>query len=246
MHKIIKAKVREPEAGFKLHYFPDISVDNASETFRKYRCSGCFQTETFTAATDGCGEKTPAPENRNVIAGKENSDTGNRDGFAKGFEVGRHEGIKAGQQQLAGVAAEFKARISDLERSRIELCRQAEKGAVELALAIGRKIVGQALTVDRDIVVHVVKSALARVLDTGRIKVKINPEDFAALTGADFDFSQFAESPDSFVFEAADSVSPGGCLIETEFGDIDARIEQQLAAIETELRQQLNTALSEA
>jgi flagellar assembly protein FliH len=37
-------------------------------------------------------------------------------------------------------------------------------------------------------------------------------------------------------FEAEDSVQSGGCVIETDLGEIDARIEKQIQAVEESFR----------
>jgi flagellar assembly protein FliH len=40
----------------------------------------------------------------------------------------------------------------------------------------------------------------------------------------------------SILFEEDDSIQPGGCLIETNQGDIDARLESQVRVIEGDIR----------
>jgi flagellar biosynthesis/type III secretory pathway protein FliH len=44
--------------------------------------------------------------------------------------------------------------------------------------------------------------------------------------------NHFLENIDDVHLEAEDSIQSGGCLIETDRGDIDARIEKQFEAIE--------------
>jgi flagellar assembly protein FliH len=70
------------------------------------------------------------------------------------------------------------------------------------------------------------------VENPGKIKVKLNPADLQFIQDTKSQLSHFLDDVDSIRFEAEDSIQSGGCLIETDMGDIDARIETQLQAIE--------------
>ncbi len=44
------------------------------------------------------------------------------------------------------------------------------------------------------------------------------------------------ENIDHVTLEAAENIQSGGCIIETDLGEIDARIEKQLQAVEESFR----------
>ena len=44
------------------------------------------------------------------------------------------------------------------------------------------------------------------------------------------------ENIDNVTLEAAENIQNGGCIIETDLGEIDARIEKQLQAVEESFR----------
>ena len=50
--------------------------------------------------------------------------------------------------------------------------------------------------------------------------------------------SRFLHNVESIRFEAEASIQSGGCLIETDMGDLDARIEKQFQAIEESFQTQ--------
>jgi len=107
---------------------------------------------------------------------------------------------------------------------------------VELALAIAQKVICREISTDRETVVHVAKKALATVDDPGRIKIKLNPSDLQFINETKYQLSNLTANVNHVAFEAEESIQSGGCIIETELGEIDARIEKQLQAIEESFR----------
>jgi flagellar biosynthesis/type III secretory pathway protein FliH len=126
-----------------------------------------------------------------------------------------------------------------LQNIRQEIHQEIEKEVVQLALAIAKKIVCHEVKTTRETVVCIAREALSRVENPGKIKIKLNPEDFQFINDTQSQLSRFLQNVDNIRFEAADSVQSGGCLIETDRGDIDARIEKQFQVIEETFRSQL-------
>lgn len=104
---------------------------------------------------------------------------------------------------------------------------RAETGVVDLALHIAKKIVGREVAIDREIALNLVKISLGKLHNRSVAKVHLNPEDLAFVEqhSEDFNFRGTVE------LIGDQSISVGGCLIHTETGDIDARIESQFDEI---------------
>jgi flagellar biosynthesis/type III secretory pathway protein FliH len=83
------------------------------------------------------------------------------------------------------------------------------------------------------------------VENPGKIKIKLNPEDLRFINNTKSQLSQFLHNVDNIRFEAADTIQSGGCLIETDGGDIDARIEKQFQAIEETFQTQFGQSTQE-
>lgn len=117
--------------------------------------------------------------------------------------------------------------IAQLTALSADVNARAETGVVDLALHIAKKIVGREVAIDREIALNLVKISLGKLHNRSVAKVHLNPEDLA-----------FVENhSDNFNFRGTlelvedRSISAGGCLIHTETGDIDARIESQFDEI---------------
>lgn len=104
---------------------------------------------------------------------------------------------------------------------------QTEKEMVELALEIAKKIVGREVTIDREVALTLVKISLAKLHSRTFAKVLLNPDDFAYIQS----HLERADFHGSIELVEDRSISLGGCLIQTETGEIDARIESQFDEI---------------
>lgn len=99
----------------------------------------------------------------------------------------------------------------------------AEPEMIRLSAAIGRKIVGEELRTSPETIVAIVREALAAVRQGRQIVIRVHPSAVALV--------RKSVGPDLQV-TASESVAPGGCVIESEFGIVDAQLDTQLRVIE--------------
>jgi flagellar assembly protein FliH len=126
--------------------------------------------------------------------------------------------------------------ILQLKNLRRETYQKIEKEVVQLALAIARKIICREIAMDKEVVVCVAQEALALVEDPGQIKIKMNPADLQGINETRYQLSELISDIDNVTLAAEDSIQSGGRVIETNLGEIDARIEKQLQAVEEAFR----------
>lgn len=129
--------------------------------------------------------------------------------------------------QTEALRSSFAESLLQLDALRSEIASRVELEVVELALEIAKKIVGREVMFDREIALTLVKVSLKKIHSRALAEVHLNPEDLAYVESHrdQLDFRG------SLAFVEDRSVSPGGCLIHTETGDVDARIESQFEEI---------------
>jgi len=126
--------------------------------------------------------------------------------------------------------------LEQFRNIRQEAYQRIEKEVVELALAIAKQVICREISLDREIVVCVAREALTKVDDPGKIKIKMSPSDLQFINETKYQLSNLIENIDNVTLEAEDSIQNGGCIIESDLGEIDARIEKQLQAVEESFR----------
>jgi flagellar assembly protein FliH len=145
---------------------------------------------------------------------------------------------KAVQEIQAQFDAEVLARTNDIRLELAQTIEQVaclaeeisnrhEKQLVELALQIAKKVVAREVTIDREIAFTLVKVSLGKLHSRAVAEVHLNPEDFAYVES----HREKLNFRGSLELVEDKSISIGGCLIHTETGDIDARIESQFEEI---------------
>lgn len=225
----------------RLHYFPDIPVDDDPGSVRCASEEAGFRRSHFKGQDSDCRgsfvrhQRESQSEDDDEIALEVIEEQAYRRGFIAGKEDGYAEGEKAGidigTQSIAPVADSLHRAIEQFETIRTESYKSIEEEVVKLALTIARKIVCHEVKMNPDVVVCVAREALSRVEDPGKVTIKMSPADLELIQKTKTQLVKLQENIKHVTFEASDSVDQGGCIIETDLGDIDARIEKQLQAV---------------
>ncbi|HRH41971.1 MAG TPA: FliH/SctL family protein [Pyrinomonadaceae bacterium] len=117
--------------------------------------------------------------------------------------------------------------ISEISNLANVITNRVEPQLIELALQIAKKIVGREVTIDREIALTLVKVSLGKLHTRSIAEVHLNPADFAFVQT----HQEKLNFRGSLELVEDKSISVGGCLVHTETGDIDARIESQFDEI---------------
>ena len=150
------------------------------------------------------------------------------DAYETGFAAARAKVAEEVNTAAEDLREKLTHTLSELEPLYALIAARAERDLVKLSLEIARKVVHREVTADSDIVLTLARVALERLHPRAVAKVLLHPEDFEYVTARRHELSN--TSALEFVSDA--SIGRGGCVIQSEHGDIDARIEQQFASIE--------------
>jgi flagellar assembly protein FliH len=145
-----------------------------------------------------------------------------RDAFAKGFAHGEQAGLEAARARTDGMMERLGKTIDEVASLRREIIRRTERQTVQLVLAIAERVVQREVRLDRSLLVGMARSALDRLGEFGTATIRLNPEDFDAVAPAAraADESAVRIVPDP-------EVGRGGCLVQSDFGFIDASPDAQ-------------------
>jgi flagellar assembly protein FliH len=151
------------------------------------------------------------------------------DAYAKGHA----EGLKSQSKNVTAALEALAAATKSLPLIRKNILEKGEEQMVQLAIAIAEKIIQEEVTTRKDLILGVLKGALKNVADTEGMKIRLNTQDFRYMMEVKKDFLQSFDGIRNVVFEEDSSVKRGGAVVETMFGEVDARLENQLKEIKT-------------
>jgi flagellar biosynthesis/type III secretory pathway protein FliH len=150
------------------------------------------------------------------------------------FENGLRQGEKAGAAMAEAKIEELMKRhaetILEIGRMKASLYAKVEREVAKLSIAVAQKIVHREIQIDKDIIHSLVHVALTHVMKKTPVVVHVNPADYEYLSTRQADLSQAESRNVSLVSDK--SIERGGCLIETDSGDIDARLEEKFREVE--------------
>lgn len=100
---------------------------------------------------------------------------------------------------------------------------------IKVSAKIAEKIVQMELK-ENSIIEKILDQNLRKIIGANDIIIKLNPNDYKLIQKSSKEY--LASSGDSkIIFESNEHIQTGGCLIESEIGNLDARVESQLNEI---------------
>ena len=226
-----------------LHCFPDIPDDQSTGARHCLPTEDNFRRVQYKSSEANQLKANLRPDDDRNCDRKKGSITTaqlNEHAYQRGFADGRQKGMADAEtkwtslemQKIEPLLMSLQEVLSQLNDIRKKTYQQIEREVVDLALAIARQIICQEVTLNRDIVACVAREALAKVEDPGRIKIKMNPSDLEFINKTRSQLNDLLQDIDNVTLEAEEKIQCGGCIIETDLGEIDARIERQLQAVQ--------------
>lgn len=153
----------------------------------------------------------------------------------QGFDAGKEKGIKAGEEGIKKVLSEIQNVLVEAKHKRREIIQTNQEMIVELAFMIAKKIIKAESITNQEVILKNLNAALKKVKDKEKIKVKLNPLHLAELGNIKEKLLAQDSGMEGITFEEDQNIEPGGCLIETNFGLINATISSQLEVVQESL-----------
>lgn len=149
------------------------------------------------------------------------------------FQKGLEEGTRRAQEELA---AEFKERlerfdalVASIEEQQRNLIEESEKELLALLFRMVEKIVGLISQEKKDLIEETLRHLLSEAEISGRAKIRVNPADLETVNQMKSHLRQQLPDIKNLSINGDDSISRGGCVIETDLGKLDARMETRMS-----------------
>lgn len=142
---------------------------------------------------------------------------------------------QARQEGNARGLAEWNQILARTAQRAQELTKSWEESMLRLSVRVAEKIIGEQLRLHPDTIVEIVREVLKGARPGKHLTIQVNEAE-APQVRARIDGLKESLGPSSEIaIVASASVPVGGCVIESELGIIDARLETQLKCLENVL-----------
>ncbi len=153
----------------------------------------------------------------------------------EGFEQGSKEGFEKGSAEVDRLIERMHKILEAVMQRREEILQDTESQIVELVILMARKVIKILSENQKNVIMANTVAALRKVKTRGNVTLRVNIEDVKLTTAHADEFIQHVENVQGITVQEDSSVEKGGCIVETDFGAIDARISSQLTELENKI-----------
>lgn len=158
-----------------------------------------------------------------------------RNSYEEGLKEGKKDGYDSGKEEVNRLIGRSHKILEAVLNRREQILNETEEQIIQLVLLMTRKVVKVMSENQKSVVMANVLSALKKVKARGDVTIRVNLEDVKLTTEHIKDFTEQVESVSGITVVEDSSVEKGGCIVETDFGAIDARISSQLSELESKI-----------
>jgi flagellar assembly protein FliH len=159
--------------------------------------------------------------------------------YERGLEEGKSKGYQDAEAQFKSDFETTAKVLQHLEKDKARIIQQAENLLIELALKIVGKIVSEIPEIFPKLIKKTINNVLQYLSNEPIFTLYLNPEDLEDFTKLQNDFEKVLPGLEKLSIKKDARLVRGGCIIETENGKIDARIDTQINKITQALRKEL-------
>lgn len=152
-------------------------------------------------------------------------------GFQEGFEIGKQEAKEEVLQKYQDKIEQAQVILTQAFEQKLEIISEAEPFLLELSTAIASQIIKQELKSHPDQLVELIEQHILRFKEKEFITVCVHPDDFEFIQSQRAHLVAVVNGETEIRVIPDHSVSPGGCIIRTAYGSVDARIDTQIEEI---------------
>lgn len=157
-------------------------------------------------------------------AAKTQEDARNQ-GYQEGHDEGYQAGTQAVREQFTSSMDALQSLVDELSEVRGKTYPLLEREMVEMVTTLARKIIRTELKGKEDGIREIVRMAIESVLDRESLVIKIHPDDYHELEDYGQELIQLFHEIKNVEFESHASVPRGNCVVESNFGTVEAGLD---------------------
>lgn len=176
----------------------------------------------------------PSPEAAAAEPGEKSElQKANEAAYADGYVAGRD----AATRELVADGEAFTKALGELARFRAGLLDQYQSELLALALGIARKVVQRELADNPEHWLGMIREAVRHALDREKIRIRVGPVLHRFLVEHLSTLRPMLDDVKELELVEDRALAENGCILESQYGDLDLGIDSQIGAIRAALTQ---------
>lgn len=156
---------------------------------------------------------------------KEVQETAYQEAYMLGLDEGKRDAMQAAKQEIDNRLKDLDLLMTGIGELKRELLLNNETHLVNLCFQMAKRIAHAEIKANPEVVTAVIREALEKAQVEENVIAQISPDQFEFLenikneTGREFEFMKKVK------LEPVEGITAGGCIIRTNYGEIDARVD---------------------
>lgn len=211
---------------FKLHEL--IPKDNKSSSKFIYNSqeTANFDAHNIKRAREGVIEVMRDALDKAKVQAVDVRATAEKEAREKGYAEGFKKGELEAKEEFKPFLETTENIIQELSGFRKRMYSKVEREMIEMVISLVKKVIHFELSTRDDGIQEMIRLAVQSVLDKESMTIKINPKDKEQAESFRPELQRMFGEIKNISFESNTGVERGGCIIETNFGTVDARMDQ--------------------
>jgi flagellar assembly protein FliH len=151
--------------------------------------------------------------------------------YNQGYSQGYNEVKNKLEQEYQQKINELQEQIKNILNLKESLVKEMEKDIVELAIKVAEKVINKKIEEEPELVSNYLIELLPKIEQAKNITIWINPNEIEYVRLSKEKLKNLVEDVENINIAPDSRIEKGGCIIETNFGKIDARISTKLEVL---------------
>ena len=166
-----------------------------------------------------------------------------QEAYQQAYELGFEEGTKKAYEdkveEMDSKVAELQALTATLMKIKEEMIYQNEAHIMRMIYEIASRLAFDHVSEKQELVLELIKKSIEQAQADEAVNVRVSNTQLEFLQQAKQSSNRELDFLKNVKFEGSESISAGSCVVETNYGIIDARIEERINKLWSELKHAL-------
>lgn len=168
-----------------------------------------------------------------------------QEAYERGFAKGEAEALALGAKGEAERQRAVDGVLAAIQGQRAELDAIYERDLLLLTKSLVNRLVYHEVSVNPLVIQACLKKAMEYVVENSTVKVRLHPDDFIRIKDASLENPALLEGKCALQLIEDPLISQGGCYLETDFGEVDATMEQRRTTLDRVVENSFLVALAD-
>lgn len=151
-----------------------------------------------------------------------------KEAYDFGLDEGRKEAFRNAAVDIENRLAELDQLLGEIGTLKVDLLAQNESHLIQLAFHMAKRLAAHEVNADPEATLNILKQAIEVAQSEENVTIKLSPAQYEFIETLKKEGGRELESLKKVKLESDKEVGIGGCIVITNYGEIDARFDERV------------------